>query len=123
MFQKLLPLIALLGSASAQAAAYAQCGGQDYTGVKTCVSGYSCVVVNQWYSQCQPGGNSGGGGGNTGGGGGSGGGTGKFTFLGTNEAGAEFGTAYPGVEGKDFTFPLLSTISVSDALQKGDPSQ
>ncbi|KAJ3115026.1 hypothetical protein HK098_007082, partial [Nowakowskiella sp. JEL0407] len=31
----------------------AQCGGQYFTGVKCCVSGYTCTVVSQWYSQCK----------------------------------------------------------------------
>ncbi|KAJ5657865.1 uncharacterized protein N7484_001514 [Penicillium longicatenatum] len=48
------PLV--LGVAAAQAAAWAQCGGIGYTGVTTCTSGYTCVVANDWYSQCQPGG-------------------------------------------------------------------
>ncbi|EPS26366.1 hypothetical protein POX_g09330 [Penicillium oxalicum] len=48
-----------IGVAAAQAAAWAQCGGTGYTGATTCTSGYSCVFVNAWYSQCQPGGGSG----------------------------------------------------------------
>ncbi|KAJ3119001.1 hypothetical protein HK098_005768, partial [Nowakowskiella sp. JEL0407] len=32
-----------------------QCGGQYYTGSTCCVSGYTCVTVSQWYSQCQSG--------------------------------------------------------------------
>ncbi|KAJ5675946.1 hypothetical protein N7462_008843 [Penicillium macrosclerotiorum] len=48
------PLV--LGVAAAQAAAWTQCGGTGYTGVTTCTSGYTCVVFNEWYSQCQPGG-------------------------------------------------------------------
>lgn len=46
---------ALAQSATAQQPAWAQCGGRDYTGVTSCVSGYTCVVVNEWYHQCQPG--------------------------------------------------------------------
>ncbi|KAJ2921483.1 hypothetical protein H1R20_g15608, partial [Candolleomyces eurysporus] len=30
--------------------------GQGYTGDTVCVSGGSCVKLNEWYSQCQPGG-------------------------------------------------------------------
>ncbi|KXJ90378.1 glycoside hydrolase superfamily [Microdochium bolleyi] len=113
---KSLPFLALAGYASAQSGAWQQCGGENYSGSKTCVSGHTCVVVNQYYHQCQPGGTGGGGGGDNGGGNGGGGGTGKFTFLGTNEAGAEFAyEAWPGVEGKDFTFPLLSSIAVLKA--------
>ncbi|KAJ3119450.1 hypothetical protein HK098_005494 [Nowakowskiella sp. JEL0407] len=33
-------------------AGLAQCDGQTYTGVKCCVSGYTCKYVSQWYSQC-----------------------------------------------------------------------
>ncbi|KAJ8520928.1 hypothetical protein ONZ45_g2331 [Pleurotus djamor] len=36
------------------AGAYAQCGGQGWTGATTCVSGYTCVVGNPYYSQCLP---------------------------------------------------------------------
>lgn len=35
-------------------AAYAQCGGQGFTGATCCVSGYTCTYGNQWYSQCAP---------------------------------------------------------------------
>ncbi|KAH7107750.1 hypothetical protein BKA62DRAFT_145344 [Auriculariales sp. MPI-PUGE-AT-0066] len=35
--------------------AYAQCGGQGWTGGTTCVSGYYCSVSNPYYSQCLPG--------------------------------------------------------------------
>ena len=45
----------LVGIVSGQLAAWSQCGGQGYTGQTTCVAGYTCNVVNQWYSQCQPG--------------------------------------------------------------------
>jgi len=66
-------------SASASCgAAYAQCGGQGFTGPTCCVSGNTCTYSNQWYSQCVPGG---GGGSSSGGsssssGGSKGGGTG-----------------------------------------------
>ncbi|KAJ2915746.1 hypothetical protein MD484_g4674, partial [Candolleomyces efflorescens] len=39
------------------APAYGQCGGQGWSGPTTCVSGYTCSVTNQWYSQCIPGAN------------------------------------------------------------------
>jgi hypothetical protein len=32
---------------------YGQCGGQGWTGPKTCASG-RCVASNEWYSQCVP---------------------------------------------------------------------
>ncbi|RAL67405.1 hypothetical protein DID88_008160 [Monilinia fructigena] len=38
-----------------QAAGYAQCGGQGWTGATTCVSGYKCAYQNSYYSQCVPG--------------------------------------------------------------------
>ncbi|KAH6892742.1 carbohydrate deacetylase [Coprinopsis sp. MPI-PUGE-AT-0042] len=40
---------------SAQSGAWGQCGGQGWTGPTTCVSGYTCSVVNDWYHQCVPG--------------------------------------------------------------------
>ncbi|KAF7310676.1 hypothetical protein HMN09_00610500 [Mycena chlorophos] len=39
---------------SGTATAYAQCGGQGWTGPTACVSGYTCVVQNPYYSQCVP---------------------------------------------------------------------
>jgi hypothetical protein len=53
----LLSAVAFGTSAHAAAGAYAQCGGQGFTGDKTCVSGYTCVATNAYYSQCQPGAN------------------------------------------------------------------
>lgn len=53
----LLSAVAFGTSAHAAAAAYAQCGGQGFTGDTTCVSGYTCVVSNAYYSQCLPGSN------------------------------------------------------------------
>ncbi|GJC90020.1 endoglucanase gh5-1 [Colletotrichum liriopes] len=53
----LLSLGALVGAASAQAGAWAQCGGQDWSGATTCVAGYTCTFSNAWYSQCLPGSN------------------------------------------------------------------
>ncbi|KAL2212757.1 glycoside hydrolase [Sarocladium strictum] len=37
------------GCASPQ---YGQCGGNDWTGCKSCASGTTCKFVNDWYSQC-----------------------------------------------------------------------
>jgi endoglucanase len=31
---------------------WGQCGGQGWTGGTVCVSGSTCTVSNQWYSQC-----------------------------------------------------------------------
>ncbi|KAG8838799.1 hypothetical protein FRB91_007396, partial [Serendipita sp. 411] len=38
--------------ALAQQTAWGQCGGQGWTGATTCVSGWTCVYSNPWYSQC-----------------------------------------------------------------------
>ncbi|TFK99557.1 cellobiohydrolase II-I [Pterulicium gracile] len=45
--------------ASAQSAVYGQCGGIGWNGAKTCVAGSTCTAVNDWYSQCLPGGSGG----------------------------------------------------------------
>ncbi|ORY12400.1 glycoside hydrolase superfamily [Clohesyomyces aquaticus] len=48
-------LFALAASASTVSAAqqpWGQCGGQGWAGETTCVSGWTCVVSNQYYSQC-----------------------------------------------------------------------
>ncbi|KAH9141954.1 hypothetical protein AeRB84_006134, partial [Aphanomyces euteiches] len=34
--------------------AYGQCGGANYKGPTTCVSGYKCNAYSEWYSQCIP---------------------------------------------------------------------
>ncbi|KAF0726180.1 hypothetical protein Ae201684P_020424 [Aphanomyces euteiches] len=34
--------------------AWGQCGGNNYSGSSTCVSGYTCKSVSEWYSQCIP---------------------------------------------------------------------
>ncbi|KAG8927997.1 hypothetical protein FRC03_011124 [Tulasnella sp. 419] len=47
------PTTTSAGSGPAQTA-YGQCGGQGWAGATTCVSGYKCVVSNQFYSQCLP---------------------------------------------------------------------
>ncbi|KAK7941566.1 uncharacterized protein PG986_013953 [Apiospora aurea] len=81
--------VALAGQALAQQAAYG--GGNGWTGATTCVSGYTCSLVNEWYSQCIPG--SGGGGG-----GGGGGACGKVKYAGVNIAGFDFGMSSSGVQ-------------------------
>ncbi|KAG8785771.1 hypothetical protein FRC15_000729 [Serendipita sp. 397] len=51
----LFALVTVASSATvawAQQTAYGQCGGQGWTGATTCVSGWTCVYSNQWYSQC-----------------------------------------------------------------------
>ncbi|CAE7214277.1 unnamed protein product, partial [Rhizoctonia solani] len=39
-------------ASSSGAAHYAQCGGIGWTGATTCVSPYTCTVVNAYYYQC-----------------------------------------------------------------------
>ncbi|KAK4042054.1 endo-1,4-beta-xylanase D [Parachaetomium inaequale] len=39
----------------AQSPLWGQCGGQDWKGPTTCVSGAVCQKSNDWYSQCVPG--------------------------------------------------------------------
>jgi hypothetical protein len=48
-------VLAALPCTLAQASAWAQCGGANWSGTTSCVSGYTCVAVNSYYSQCQPG--------------------------------------------------------------------
>ncbi|KAF2965272.1 hypothetical protein GQX73_g8280 [Xylaria multiplex] len=40
------------GGSGCSVAKYGQCGGQGFTGCTTCVSGSTCKVSSQWYSQC-----------------------------------------------------------------------
>ncbi|EED14886.1 1,4-beta-D-glucan-cellobiohydrolyase, putative [Talaromyces stipitatus ATCC 10500] len=40
------------GSGSGVASHYGQCGGQGWTGPTTCASGFTCTVINPYYSQC-----------------------------------------------------------------------
>ena len=51
-----LSLFTLAGVVAAQSPTWGQCGGSGYTGSTFCVAGDSCIYVNDWYSQCQPGG-------------------------------------------------------------------
>ncbi|KAJ3040710.1 hypothetical protein HDV00_010603 [Rhizophlyctis rosea] len=47
--------LAFVSSVAAQQGAWAQCGGIGFTGGKTCISGYTCELYNDYYSQCVPG--------------------------------------------------------------------
>lgn len=40
------------GGTGGTAPKYGQCGGQDWKGATTCVTGTTCQVLNQYYSQC-----------------------------------------------------------------------
>ncbi|EPQ52888.1 hypothetical protein GLOTRDRAFT_122601 [Gloeophyllum trabeum ATCC 11539] len=53
-FKTLVAILCLVPVALAQQPAWAQCGGQGWTGGTTCVAGYSCVAQNSYYSQCLP---------------------------------------------------------------------
>ncbi|KAK7408786.1 Endoglucanase gh5-1 [Neonectria punicea] len=117
----ILALGIFTGAALAQSSAWAQCGGQDWKGSTTCVSGYTCTYSNVYYSQCLPSSNlpsttlatvtqsvssttssatsspppN----------------TGDLWWFGTNEAGGEFGEGtLPGTWGTHFIFPSPSTI-------------
>ncbi|EPS44931.1 hypothetical protein H072_1082 [Dactylellina haptotyla CBS 200.50] len=48
---------ALVGAVSAQQSVWGQCGGVGWTGPTSCASGNSCSYLNDYYSQCVPGGN------------------------------------------------------------------
>lgn len=52
-------LAVVLGSMRSSIASsplYGQCGGEGWTGPTTCADGGYCEMVNQYYSQCLPGG-------------------------------------------------------------------
>ncbi|KAK2001428.1 hypothetical protein LX36DRAFT_570248 [Colletotrichum falcatum] len=42
-------------SAQSTAPAWGQCGGNGWSGATTCVSGYTCSILNPFYHQCIPG--------------------------------------------------------------------
>ncbi|KAJ3892102.1 carbohydrate-binding module family 1 protein [Lentinula edodes] len=48
-------LIFAYANAQSTASQYGQCGGIGWTGATLCPSGWSCNVVNDYYSQCLPG--------------------------------------------------------------------
>ncbi|KAI1784896.1 endoglucanase [Ganoderma leucocontextum] len=116
---KLFSLAVALASATPalSVAVWGQCGGSGYSGSTVCDAASTCVAVNEYYSQCQPGAasttptatttatsptssNSLCPGTRT-----------KFSYFGVNESGAEFGnTVIPGQLGKDYTFPSPSSV-------------
>ncbi|GAP91615.2 putative carbohydrate-binding module family 1 protein [Rosellinia necatrix] len=56
MLSRIATTICLFGGAAvAQQTAWGQCGGIGWSGPFTCVSGYTCTVLNDYYSQCVPG--------------------------------------------------------------------
>ena len=48
-------LLAAAPVALGQQSVYGQCGGTGWTGATTCAAGSTCVELNAYYSQCQPG--------------------------------------------------------------------
>ncbi|KAK9426613.1 putative Cellulase [Seiridium unicorne] len=122
---------ALAGIALAQGEAYAQCGGTSFSGSTSCVSGYACSYVNEYYSQClveteaatstvaaatvatttssQT---------SAATSGVSSSAASKLKWFGINQSVAEFGSGtYPGVWGTDFYFP--STTSIGTLISEG----
>ncbi|KAK6602872.1 glycoside hydrolase family 5 protein [Botrytis cinerea] len=111
-------VVPFLSTATAQGVAYAQCGGNGWTGSTACVSGYACSYVNAYYSQCLPGTatlttvtsattsassktstaaapNS----------------TGKTKYIGTNIAGFDFGCTTDGTCLTNKVYPALSSLN------------
>ncbi|GLB40406.1 putative cellulase (glycosyl hydrolase family 5) [Lyophyllum shimeji] len=109
--------LAIFATRAAAVAVWGQCGGIGYTGSTTCDAGSTCIKVNDYYFQCQPGSPT-----TTPGGGtttstappagtGCSGSLTKFKYFGVNQSGAEFGnTKIPGVLGTDYTWPSPSSI-------------
>ncbi|KAG8952873.1 hypothetical protein FRC03_011972 [Tulasnella sp. 419] len=54
MLKSSLTLVLLSKVALAAVPLWGQCGGLNYTGETTCVSGATCTYSNDWYSQCLP---------------------------------------------------------------------
>ncbi|KAA8906644.1 endoglucanase [Sphaerosporella brunnea] len=126
-----LAVAALPALINAQQSAWGQCGGNNWNGATSCVSGYYCSKLNDYYSQCIPGtastttttsgvpttttttssaptsSNTICPGSRT-----------KFKYFGINESGAEFGNnVIPGTLGTDYTWP--TTDSIDFFLGKG----
>lgn len=56
MLSRIATTICVFGCAAvAQQQAWGQCGGIGWSGPSTCVSGYTCSFLNDYYSQCVPG--------------------------------------------------------------------
>ncbi|KAI0747325.1 endoglucanase [Irpex lacteus] len=103
---------------------WGQCGGIGFTGSTTCDAGTSCVHLNDYYFQCQPGAatstvqptttassTSSAAAPSSSGNGVCSGTRNKFKFFGVNESGAEFGNnVIPGTLGTDYTWPSPSSI-------------
>ncbi|KFA69883.1 hypothetical protein S40285_09265 [Stachybotrys chlorohalonatus IBT 40285] len=55
MLAAALSLLFLTSSVAAQSGAWQQCGGVNWSGATTCISGYRCSRINDFYFQCIPG--------------------------------------------------------------------
>ncbi|KZT37202.1 cellulase-domain-containing protein [Sistotremastrum suecicum HHB10207 ss-3] len=55
MLKALVPLVFLAAFVRSQAEEWQQCGGINWSGATTCVSGTVCTEQNPYYSQCLPG--------------------------------------------------------------------
>jgi endoglucanase len=123
----ILSTAVLATGVAAQQSAYGQCGGIGWSGATTCVGGYSCSKINDYYSQCVPGSGGGGatptssppsqtsspGGGN---GGGNGGGSGRVQYAGVNVAGFDFGCGIDGTCDTTSALPPLSQYNGQDGV-------
>ncbi|KAG6810790.1 hypothetical protein H0H92_010328 [Tricholoma furcatifolium] len=54
LFKSFVILALAIAPSLAQSAVYGQCGGINWTGATTCVSGSVCTYQNAYYSQCLP---------------------------------------------------------------------
>ncbi|KAK0102053.1 hypothetical protein ONS96_006017 [Cadophora gregata f. sp. sojae] len=55
MMRSLLFGLSVVTAVTAQQTAWGQCGGLNWKGATTCVSGYVCTYSSEYYSQCIPG--------------------------------------------------------------------
>jgi hypothetical protein len=53
-YSQCLPTAAVTDGTSTHAAAYGQCGGNNWEGPTQCAAGYTCNRQSAWYSQCVP---------------------------------------------------------------------
>ncbi|KAF3929685.1 hypothetical protein AA313_de0204279 [Arthrobotrys entomopaga] len=52
MVKNVLLGLALAAAVNSQAGPWAQCGGLHWPGLTSCVSGWTCLYINDYYSQC-----------------------------------------------------------------------
>jgi hypothetical protein len=53
---KIFLIASVISASLAATSLWGQCGGEGFNGDTNCESGLACIYVNQYYSQCQPGG-------------------------------------------------------------------